>query len=179
MESEGTANFVMGLTDRIGLDDEIFALKDWMVRQSKRKALPFQIIHGAKEMLEALCQRYPLSVVSARDTSSTMSFLEQFDLVPCFKTIVTDQTCQHTKPFPDPILYAANYMGVEPQACLMVGDTSVDIHAGKAAGSQTIAVLCGFGEEAELRQLGPDMILSTTPELIQVLENGVEIVQET
>jgi N-acetyl-D-muramate 6-phosphate phosphatase len=178
MESEGTANFVMGLTDRIGLDDEIFALKDWMVRLSKKKVQPFQIIHGVKEMLEILFQHYPLAVVSARDTASTMSFLEQFDLVPYFKTIVTDQTCEHTKPFPDPILYAAGRMGVQPQACLMVGDTSVDIHAGKAAGSQTIGVLCGFGEEAELRQLEPDMILSTTPELTQVLENDVETLQD-
>ena len=28
METEGTANFLMGLPDRVGLDDEIFALKD-------------------------------------------------------------------------------------------------------------------------------------------------------
>ncbi len=178
METEGTANFVMGLTDRIGLDDEIFALKDWMVRPVQEQSTPFQIIHGVKEMLEVLCQRYPLSVVSARDTSSTMTFLEQFDLVPYFKIIVTNQTCEHTKPFPDPILYAADHMGVKPQDCLMVGDTSVDIHAGKAAGSQTVGVLCGFGEEEELRQLDPDMILSTTPELTQVLENDMETLSE-
>ncbi len=178
METEGTANFVMGLTDRIGLDDDIFALKDWLVRMTKRKVLPFQIIHGVKEMLDCLCARYPLSVVSARDTTSTMAFLEQFDLLPYFKVICTDQTCEHTKPFPDPIIYAAEHMGVTPQDCLMVGDTSVDIHAGKAAGSQTVAVLCGFGEKEELRLLGADLILSTTPELVQVLEADVPLVME-
>jgi hypothetical protein len=31
-------------------------------------------------------------------------------------------------------------------------------------------VLCGFGEADELRLLGADMILATTPELTQVLE---------
>jgi N-acetyl-D-muramate 6-phosphate phosphatase len=171
METEGTANFLVGLPDRIGLDDEIFALKDWLVRLSKKKVKPFQIIPGVKEMLAALSQRYPLAVVSARDTTSTMEFLNQFDLVSNFRVIATDQTCKHTKPYPDPILWAAEKMGAAPENCLMVGDTTIDIRAGKAAGTQTIGVLCGFGEEDELRLLEADMILATTPELTQVLED--------
>ena len=87
-------------------------------------------------MLETLGKHYPLSVVSARDTRTTMVFLDQFNLVPYFKCIATDQTCTHTKPFPDPVLWAAREMGVLPEACLMVGDTSVDIRAGKAAGGR-------------------------------------------
>ena len=39
-------------------------------------------------------------------------------------------------------------MGVAPGNVLMVGDTTVDIRAGKAAGAQTVGVLCGFGQEA-------------------------------
>jgi phosphoglycolate phosphatase len=60
-------------------------------------------------------------------------------------------------------------MQVPPEACLMVGDTIVDIQAGKAAGAQTIGLLCGFGEEHELRRRGADMILSTTSELARLL----------
>jgi phosphoglycolate phosphatase len=52
----------------------------------------------------------------------------------------------------------------------MVGDTTVDIRAGRAAGTQTVGVLCGFGEEAELSKHQADMILATTPELVQVME---------
>lgn len=170
METEAPANFLIGIPDRLGLDKEVFALKDWFVRQAKLKTKPFQIIPGIKAMLEDLSRCYPLAVVSARDTSSTMAFINQFDLADYFKCIATDQTCEHTKPFPDPLIWAAQELGVTPDACLMVGDTSVDIRAGKAAGTQTIGVLCGFGEERELRQLGADLILSTTPELVQVLE---------
>ena len=121
-------------------------------------------------MLESLSKRYPLAVVSARDTLSTMEFLNQFDLAPYFKCIATDQTCEHTKPFADPILWAAREMDVAPEACLMVGDTTVDMRAGKAAGAQIVGVLCGFGEQDELREYGADMILSMTAELVQVLE---------
>jgi N-acetyl-D-muramate 6-phosphate phosphatase len=169
MEIEAPANFLYGIPDRVGLDDEIFAVKDWIVRQSKKNTRPFRLVPGTREMLESLVKRYPLSVVSARDTRSTMEFLNQFNLVPYFKCIANDQTCEHTKPFPDPILWAAREMGVLPDACLMVGDTSVDIRAGKAAGAQTVGVLCGFGEEAELREHAADMILSLTADLVQVL----------
>jgi phosphoglycolate phosphatase len=61
-------------------------------------------------------------------------------------------------------------MDVPADSCLMVGDTTVDIRAGRKAGAQTVGVLCGFGEEAELRRCGADMILAATPELVQVLE---------
>ena len=170
MEAEAPANFVYGIPDVIGLDDEIFALRDWIVRHSKKNTRPFLLIPGTQEMLESLSHRYPLAVVSARDTRTTMEFLDKFNLTPFFKCIATDQTCQHTKPFADPILWAAREMGVPPEACLMVGDTTVDIRAGKAAGVQTVGVLCGFGEEAELREHGADMILSLTAELVEVLK---------
>ena len=51
----------------------------------------------------------------------------------------------------------------------MIGDTTVDIQAGKAAGAQTVGVLCGFGEEPELKKKGADMILNTTSELTSLL----------
>jgi N-acetyl-D-muramate 6-phosphate phosphatase len=170
MEAESPANFLAGSADLAGLDDEILALKNWLARQLKKKTKAFQLVPGTREMLERLSPRYPLAIVSARDTHTTMEFLDQFHLAAYFTCIATDQTCEHTKPFPDPILWAAREMNVPPEACLMVGDTSVDMRAGKAAGAQAVGVLCGFGEQAELRKHGADMILSQTAELVQVLE---------
>jgi phosphoglycolate phosphatase-like HAD superfamily hydrolase len=51
----------------------------------------------------------------------------------------------------------------------MVGDTTVDIRAGKAAGAQTAGVLCGFGTQDELLRTGADLILKSTPELTNYL----------
>jgi phosphoglycolate phosphatase-like HAD superfamily hydrolase len=119
--------------------------------------------------MNRLCERYPLAIVSARGQEGTYAFLEQFQLTCFFHTVATALTCRHTKPFPDPILWAAAQMGVSPENCLMVGDTTVDIRAGKAAGAQTVGVLCGFGQEAELRRAGADLILPHTAVLLDVL----------
>ena len=124
---------------------------------------------GVDRLLADLAGRYPLAVVSARDAGSTGAFLDQFDLTRHFRCVVTAQTAARTKPYPDPILWAAEKLGVPAEACLMVGDTTVDIRAGTRAGAQTVGVLCGFGEEHELRDKGADLILNTTAELGAVL----------
>jgi phosphoglycolate phosphatase-like HAD superfamily hydrolase len=170
MWSEAPGNFLIGIPDTLGMDDKIVMVMEWLNRHRPRPMKQFLLIPGVGEMLQSLSTRYPLAVVSARESTSTQHFLDQFQLSPYFQVIVTGQTAEHTKPYPDPIFYAAKALNVPPAACLMVGDTSVDIRAGKAAGAQTVGVLCGFGEEDELRKVGADMILNNTSELAEVME---------
>jgi len=47
----------------------------------------------------------------------------------------------------------------------------VDMRAGRSAGAQTVGVLCGFGEEKELKNMGANLILNNTHQLVDVL-NG-------
>ena len=166
---EAPGNALLGLADTLGLDDEMVAVLDWVARRRKRSAREFMLVPGVDEMLRQLHGRYPMAVVSARDEKGTLAFLEKFDLVKYFDVIVTGLSAEHTKPYPDPILLAAKKMNVAPQDCLMIGDTTVDMHAGKSAGTQLVGVLCGFGEEPELKKLGADLILSDTPKLVDVL----------
>lgn len=170
MWSEAPGNALIGLPDTLGLDEPLYRFSEWLTRRRPRPLKHFLLIPGAQEMLTTLQRRYPLAVVSARDETSTRAFLDQFGLTPCFKVIVTAISAQHTKPYPDPILYAAQKMGVAPTACLMIGDTPIDIRAGKAARAQTVGVLCGFGEENELRRLGADAILPSTAALTELLQ---------
>ncbi len=170
MAIEAPANFLMGIPDIFGLDEPVAWSIDLLYRKLGHKPKKnFLLVAGVREMLADLSARYPLAVVSARDPRTSHAFLEQFGLTSFFKCVATAQTCRHTKPFPDPVLWAAQQMGVPPASCLMVGDTTVDIRAGRAAGTQNIGVLCGFGEREELQKAGADMILATTSDLVQVL----------
>lgn len=166
---ESPGNALIGLPDIVGLDDELLGLWEWLNRNRPRPMKHFMMVPGIKDMLKRLHAIYPMAVVSARDDKSTRAFLKQFELMQYFQEIVTAITAEHTKPYPDPILYAADKMNVAPGDCLMIGDTTVDIRAGKAAGAQTVGVLCGFGEEPELKRRGADLILENTSELVRVL----------
>lgn len=167
---EAPGNALLGLADTLGLDDEMVAVINWISRHQKHSAKKFLLVPGVDEMLKQLHGNYPMSVVSARDEHSTMAFLEQYDLVKYFDAIVTGLSASYTKPYPDPILLAAKKMNVPSENCLMIGDTTVDMRAGKSAGAQTVGVLCGFGEEPELKKLGADMILSDTTKLLEILK---------
>src|SRR5512138_3252398 len=165
---EAPGNALLGFADRIGLDDEMVAVIDWINRHRKHTLRKFLLVPGVDGMLAQLQGRFPMAVVSARDEKSTLLFLTQFDLCKYFDVIVTGLSAPHTKPYPDPILLAAREMKVLPAQCVMIGDTTVDIRAGKTAGAQTIGVLCGFGQEPELRQLGADLIVERTPQVADV-----------
>jgi phosphoglycolate phosphatase-like HAD superfamily hydrolase len=173
---EAPGNALLGFADTIGIDDEMTAFIDWMNRHRKHTLKKFLLVPDVDKMLALIQGRYPMAIVSARDEKSTMRFLTQFDLCKYFDTIVTGLSTPHTKPYPDPIILAAQKLGVTPQECLMIGDTTVDMRAGKAAGSQTLGVLCGFGEEAELKQLGADLILKSTSDLPQIFGDPAPLI---
>jgi N-acetyl-D-muramate 6-phosphate phosphatase len=168
---ESPGNALLGFADTLGVDDEMVAFIDWLYRHRENPLKKFMLVPRVDQMLMSLKGHYPMAVVSARDERSTMRFLNQFDLVKYFDVIVTGLSAPHTKPYPDPILFAAQKMEVKPEECLMVGDTTVDMRAGKSAGAQTVGVLCGFGEEQELRKLGADLILESTSDLTKIF-NG-------
>jgi len=167
MESPGNA--LLAVADAIGLDRPMMALINWMYRHRKKRGEPPPLVPGVLEMLDAVRGRYPMAIVSSRDEQSTSAFLRARDLAQYFPVIITATSAPRTKPYPDPIRLAAQIMKVAPEACLMVGDTTVDIRSGRSAGAQTVGVLCGFGEEAELRRQGADSILPTTAALVGIL----------
>ena len=165
MGLETPGNFLHGFSDRLGLDGILGRWNNFLIEGDwQRKEHEFILMQGVRELLIELHAHFPMAVVSARGSHTTQAFLEQHRLAEFFQVIVTGQTVRYTKPFPDPIFYAAKHMQVQPEACLMIGDTTVDILAGKAAGAQTVGVLCGFGEQDELQRAGADLILPRNPE---------------
>jgi N-acetyl-D-muramate 6-phosphate phosphatase len=165
MALEDPGNLVFYLADVLGIDNLFSRSHQPVVKIRTRKTSSPLIVPGVAGMLEALRQSYPLALITTRGQTSTFDFLESSHLRDYFSVIVTGRTCARTKPHPMPVLWAAAQLGVPPEACLMVGDTSVDIRAGRSAGAQTAGVLCGFGLEGELRRAGADLILKSTSEL--------------
>lgn len=73
-----------------------------------------------------------------------------------FRAIVGGDEVARPKPSPDLPLHAANAVGAAPSECVVVGDSPVDIQAGRAAGMRTVAATYGYGTLSALRDAGPD-----------------------
>jgi len=79
-----------------------------------------------------------------------------------------EDTAAH-KPAPDPLLFAAASLGVDPAHCVYVGDATVDVLAARAAGMAAVAVTWGAGEREALVAAGPDALVDTVADLATYL----------
>ena len=68
------------------------------------------------------------------------------------------------KPAPGQLLGFCNATGLSPSECVMVGDSTHDLHAGRAAGMVTVAVLTGVAARAELAP-NAEVVLNSIAEL--------------
>jgi N-acetyl-D-muramate 6-phosphate phosphatase len=169
---ESPMNSFYHLLDRLSLDGGFAHLYSKLSQNRVKRPQPFQLMNEARELLGFLSNKYPMTVVSARDEYSTKQFLDQFNLHSYFQEVVTSQTCEYTKPFPHPVRFAAQSMNLQPEDCLMIGDTTVDVLSGKAAGAQTVGLLCGFGTEKELRKAGADLVLNDLSALLVLFRSA-------
>ena len=170
MAVETPVNTTLGLFDRFNLDEFFGPLLDKLHRSRGLAAVDeISLIPGALSTLERLGPRFPLGIATSRDRWSAAAILEATDLNRFFQCVAAARTTLRAKPHPQPIIWAANQLGVHPQSLLMVGDTTVDIHAGRAAGAQTAGVLSGFGERRELTEAGANALFERTLDLADLL----------
>jgi HAD superfamily hydrolase (TIGR01509 family) len=166
MAGETPMNYALTAVDMVGLDAVLFGFQRMVGGHTKPT---FRIIKGVKPMLAHLAERARLAVVSTRSEAEAKEFLRQHELDDFFTLIVTHATTKRLKPHPEPVLYAARHLGLSPDVCAMVGDTPVDVLSGRRAGAWAIGVLCGFGEEVELRRAGAHLVLSSTADLLALI----------
>lgn len=169
MRAEGPLQHVLSQADRFGLDGPLNRVAE---RLSPGGHGGTRVVAGADEVLHRLSGELALGIVSAGPARVVANFVDDHGLTDLFGVVVTGQTCKRTKPHPEPVIAAARALGVAPAACVMVGDTTADMRAGRAAGAQTVGMLTGFGEREELERTGGDVILETLPELLGVLGLG-------
>ena len=170
MFGETPMNGVMTMLDMVGLDAVLFGVRRMLSGQVKPT---FRIIEGVKPMLAYLAEHAQLAVVTTRSQDDAMAFLHQHELTDLFNLVVTQSTTKRLKPHPQPVLYAAEQLGLAPEACVMVGDTPVDVLSGCRAGAWAVGVLCGFGEKDELWRAGAHVVLPSTADLLPLVRDAI------
>jgi pyrophosphatase PpaX len=112
-----------------------------------------------------------LGIVTAKRHRTVKLALERFPVLgEHFSLVVAHEDTDRHKPDPDPVLLAAERLGVEPSQAAYVGDSPFDVQAAKAAGAFAIAVGWGgiHADEVLLAE-EPDAFVSEPEELLDVL----------
>ena len=115
-----------------------------------------------------------LAVVSNKPERYSRPILEGLEIADRFIAILGEETTHAYKPDPAPLRVAMEFCGAVPSETVMVGDSSIDIEAGKAAGVTTCAVTGGYHSREQLIAAVPDLIIDNLLELSSRFHNGVE-----
>jgi HAD superfamily hydrolase (TIGR01509 family) len=97
----------------------------------------------------------------------------KLDVWHLFDFVVCGDEVTNYKPHPEPVLRTLQALECAPHAAIMIGDSPVDILAGKAAGTRTALFMPDdhhrFHDGDRLRATNPDFIFRQHGELIGVL----------
>lgn len=132
-------------------------------------------VPGAAELLVELLERQvPVGVVSSKRADTVRQGMRVTELPHLDVVVGLLETSAH-KPDPEPLREGARRLRVDPADCVYVGDAVVDVLAAHAAGMAAVAVTWGAGEEADLRALDPDVVVSDVTALRTALAGLVQL----
>lgn len=86
-----------------------------------------------------------------------------------FESIITSDDVRNKKPHAEPLILCSQRLCVTPGKSAYVGDTRVDIRAGKAAGMKTIGVLTGFDTYDTLKNETPDAVIDSIARIAEAI----------
>ena len=133
-------------------------------RATLRTAKP---VGNVEETLSNLRRRAKLALITRRHVpcKQLIKELEKFRLAQHFQLVITALDTKTPKPSPEALMECLQKMNCKAGSCLVVGDSVVDVKAGKNAGIRTVAVLSGIYSREELEKENPDLILGSINEL--------------
>jgi 2-phosphoglycolate phosphatase len=122
-----------------------------------------QLFPGMAELLEVLEDRgLAWGVVTNKFERFAVPLIDALGLAERAAIVVGGDTCARPKPFPDPLLFAADRMRLAPASVLYVGDDERDVQAARAAGMPVLAAAYGYlGDEKPPELWGADAIVDS------------------
>ena len=130
-----------------------------------------KLIAGARQVLLRLQREHCLGLVTSGDRDRVTRQLRDFQLTRLFGARVCSGDTPEKKPHPAPLRLALEKLGLEPSACVYVGDSPEDLQMAKRAGVRAIAVLGPFPTEKRLRAARPEFLLGSIRELPDALKS--------
>ncbi|BBB23203.1 phosphoglycolate phosphatase [Abyssogena phaseoliformis symbiont OG214] len=121
---------------------------------------------GVKEGLDYLKQQgYILGCVTNKAEQFTLPILKDLGIFDYFGLVVSGDTLVKKKPDPLPLLHSAEFFNINPQDCLMLGDSISDVVASRAAGFEVICMSYGYNHGEDIQNANPDLVIDSMAEL--------------
>ena len=147
-------------------------LQEYLKAYYQATAMIAKPMPDISDILRMLSNKAKLALITMRYVTKekVIEELMKFDLAKYFQQIITALGTDDPKPSPEALIKCANLLKVRMDECVVVGDSIVDIRAGKSCGARTVGVLSGIFSRQELERENPDLIIESVKELPDYLE---------
>ncbi len=157
----------MQLIDAERADELVRAYREYNHREHDRM---LKLYAGAGDLLERLQEHgVKVGLVTSKSRPVTRMAFDVTGIEPLLDAVVCADETVRNKPYPDPILYCLQQLGVTPDRACYVGDSPYDLQAARAAGVKAVGVSWGVFDRASLEAERPDQMVASIGELARVL----------
>ena len=119
--------------------------QEFMDRYEARQSRDSVLFDGIPAVLATLdARQVPWGIVTNKLTRFTHPVLEQLGIAGRARCVISGDTCERPKPFPDPLLAAAHVLELPPEQLAYLGDDERDMVAAEAAGMAGIVARWGY-----------------------------------
>jgi len=116
------------------------------------------VLDGINQLLS---MGFQLACITNKSEVFTLPLLRATKLLGYFKLVVSGDSLPKRKPDPMPLLYICRHFGVQPQHALLIGDSTNDTIAARAADCPVFCVPYGYNEGNDIRQMDCDAIVES------------------
>ncbi len=124
---------------------------------------PYPGVVAALERLKA--QGFSLACITNKAEAFTLPLLRNLDLYKYFQLVLSGDSLPKQKPDPLPLRHACGHFGIDSLHGVLVGDSSNDVQAARAAGMPVICVTYGYNHGHDIRQSLPDAVVDSLTEV--------------
>ena len=125
------------------------------------------LYNGVFDTLTTLKRKqYKLAMVTNKPEEFITPILNAYSLNDMFLVTVGGDSLPEKKPSPLPLLYVSDTLNVNPEACIMVGDSKNDILAAKAANMRCVGLTYGYNYGEDIAIHEPDWVFDCFTQLL-------------
>ena len=105
-------------------------------------------------------------MVTNKPERFTLPLLAALSLDGYFESVISGDTAPQPKPAADPVLLCLKELNVTAEQALMIGDSSADVGAAKAAKVDVACFRSGYNHGIDVQSLEPDFVFDHMREIL-------------
>ena len=169
---KGSEHLIRSTLAEVGADPDLYT-RAWALYQQHYLVINGQhstVYPGVAQGLERLVGRgWKLACLTNKPTAFALPLLRQKGLDGFFSAVFGGDAFERKKPDPLPLLRTCEALGSLPARTLMVGDSSNDARAARAAGCPVVLVSYGYNHGEPVHAVDADGVVDRIDQLYRIV----------